>query len=170
MRERDILALWKVPSVGCLVVVVVAVVVVVGTYLNTWPLSLWLSPHIDIYTSFFFQGFAMHAIIIVLNYLSKLLNLTLNFESLSSRFLNKSCDNCHKGLWSGLIRFPSKWSTCYLNTPPHARSATLSLSLSLSGSRSIRSMLQRDQGPVTYSLCLGLTDIVRRLKRVEVLW
>ena len=31
----------------------------------------------------------MHAIIIFLYYLSKLLNLTLNFESLSSRFLNK---------------------------------------------------------------------------------
>ena len=29
----------------------------------------------------------MHAIIIFLNYLSKLLNLTLNFKSLSSRFL-----------------------------------------------------------------------------------
>ena len=31
----------------------------------------------------------MHAIIIFLYYLSKLLNLTLNLESLSSRFLNK---------------------------------------------------------------------------------
>ena len=31
----------------------------------------------------------MHAIIIFLNYLSKLLNCTLNFKSLSSRFLNK---------------------------------------------------------------------------------
>ena len=28
----------------------------------------------------FFKGFAMHAIIIFLNYLSKLLNLTLNFK------------------------------------------------------------------------------------------
>ena len=173
--REAILALWKVPSVGCLVVVVV---VVVGTYLNTWPLSLWLSPHIDIYGTllfFFFKGFAMHAIIIFLNYLSKLLNLTLNFESLSSRFLNKSCDNCHKGLWSGLILFPSKWSTCYLtrrltHAQPHTHSLSLSLSLCLclSCPRSIRSMLQRDQGPVTYSLCLGLTDIVRHLKRIEV--
>ena len=31
----------------------------------------------------------MHAIIIFLYYLSKLLNLTLNLKSLSSRFLNK---------------------------------------------------------------------------------
>ena len=31
----------------------------------------------------------MHAIIIFLYYLSKLLNLTLNLESLSSSFLNK---------------------------------------------------------------------------------
>ena len=31
----------------------------------------------------------MHAIIIFLNYLSKLLNCTLSFKSLSSRFLNK---------------------------------------------------------------------------------
>ena len=56
-------------------------------FLNTWPLSLWLSPHVDIYT--YFKGFAMHAIIICLYYLSKLLNLTLNLESLSSRFLNQ---------------------------------------------------------------------------------
>ena len=56
-------------------------------FLNTWPLSLWLSPHVDIYT--YFKGFAMHAIIIFLYYLSKLLNLPLNLESLSSRFLNK---------------------------------------------------------------------------------
>ena len=56
-------------------------------FLNTWPLSLWLSRHVDTYT--YFKGFAMHAIIIFLYYLSKLLNLTLNLESLSSRFLNK---------------------------------------------------------------------------------
>ena len=62
-----------------------AVVVVVGTYFFyeymafDCPLVL-----IDI-----LKRFAMHAIIIFLNYSSKILNCTLNFKSLSSRFLNK---------------------------------------------------------------------------------
>ena len=50
-------------------IVVVVVVVVLTYFLNTWPLSLWLSPHIDIH--FFFKGFAMHAIIIFLKLLIK---------------------------------------------------------------------------------------------------
>ena len=33
----------------------------------------------------------MHAVIILVNYSSKILNCTLNFKSLSSRFLNKQC-------------------------------------------------------------------------------
>ena len=58
--------------------------------MNTWPLSLRPSPHsIGIYT--YFNGLqCMHNNDFPYqSYLSKLLNLTLYFESLSSRFLKR---------------------------------------------------------------------------------
>ena len=58
--------------------------------MNTWPLSLRPSPHsIGIYT--YFNGLqCMHNNdFSYQSYLSKFLNLTLYFESLSSRFLKR---------------------------------------------------------------------------------